>query len=338
VAHGVGGCPKPTHPPARGRVRIPAKLALNVVFVMSDLDLPLRGRTYREPEGPHVVLVRGRDLDAALDHLDARPDCTAMGILGPLPEAPDLRRVAGRRLLVCEADRRRLREFVDAGLRAGADVEWLNADLPDLGRLGAWALPVGAVVLAAGKGSRMGRNKLLMEVGERPLIRHVIEAAAEGGCHTVHVVYHDPAVREAVGQAAISVLNPDAASGQASSLRVGLRSLPAEIAGAIVLLGDQPLVGSRTVTGLLRAWRSEGARPAVATRYSGQEGWRPPVVVERSLWPDLMQLKGDAGARQLFEGHPELLETHVASGRPDDVDTRQDYDRVVRLFRRPDPR
>jgi CTP:molybdopterin cytidylyltransferase MocA len=281
--------------------------------------------------------VRGRDLGAALDHLDARPDCRALAVLGPLPDVPDLALLAGRRLLVCESNRSRMHEFAETGLAVGADVEWLNDSHPEFERLAAWALPVGAVVLAAGMASRMGRNKLLLEIGEQPLVRHVIEAASDGGCHTVHVVYSDEAVRAAVGRAAVTVHNPKASSGQASSLKVGLQSLPAEIEGAMVMLGDQPLVGSHTVSVLLKAWRREGARPAVAASYGEQDGWRPPVVLERSLWPDMMALTGDAGARQLFERRPHLVEAVVAGGRPDDVDTPEDYDKIVRLFPRPDP-
>src|SRR5262249_10428483 len=141
----------------------------------------------------------------------------------------------------------------------GADVEWLHADRPDFNRVAAWALPVGAVILAAGAGSRMGRNKLLLQVGDQVLVRHVIEAAVEGGCHVINAVYADESVREAIGPAATCVLNPDAGRGQSSSLRVGLQSMPEEIAGALIMLGDQPLVGARTVGMLMRAWRREGA-------------------------------------------------------------------------------
>ena len=119
----------------------------DVVFLLSDLDLPLRDRTYREPDGPHVVIVRGRELDAALDHIDARPDCRALAVIGLPREVPDLDLMIGRRLLVCDADRGRMREFAEAGMAAGAEVEWLNSESPDLNRLATWALPVGSVVL-----------------------------------------------------------------------------------------------------------------------------------------------------------------------------------------------
>jgi len=79
------------------------------VFLMSDLDLPLRDRTYREPEGPHVVLARGRELENALEHLDARPDCRALGIIGPV--TGDLGRLAWRQAeLPCGAVRVARRE------------------------------------------------------------------------------------------------------------------------------------------------------------------------------------------------------------------------------------
>src|SRR5215472_11490923 len=308
----------------------------SMVYLMSDLDLPVRDRIYREPEGPHVVIVRGRDLDSALDHLDARPDCRALAVIGLPREVPDLELLTGRRLLVVDGDRALMREFAEAGMTAGAEVEWLHAERPDFHRVATWALPVGAIILAAGAASRMGRNKLLLEVGEQPLVRHVIEAASEGGCHVINVVYADEAVREAIGRAATCILNPDAVQGQSSSLRVGLQSLPEEIAGALVMLGDQPLVGARTVSMLLRAWRREGSRPAVAATYGEKASWRPPVLLDRSLWPDVLSLNGDAGARQLFEVRPELLDTVPAAGRPDDVDTPDDYARIVQLFPRSD--
>src|SRR2546429_6963007 len=124
-----------------------------MVYLMSDLDLPLRDRIYREPDGPHVAVVRGRDLDSALDHLDARPDCRALAVIGLPREVPDLELLSGRRLLVVDGDRARMREFAEAGVAAGADAEWLYAERPDIHRLPAWALPVTTVGLAARAGS-----------------------------------------------------------------------------------------------------------------------------------------------------------------------------------------
>ncbi len=224
------------------------------------------------------MVVRGRDLDAALQHVASREDCLSL-----------------------------------------------------------------AVVLAAGKGSRMpGSQKLLLDIDGVPMVRHVFDAASEGGCHHTVVVYGDDDVKKAISGRAELVFNPHAENGMASSLHVGLKAMRPEVEGAMVLLGDQPLVGSRTVATLLRAWRREGSRPAVAASASqGTDdlaGWAPPVILSRELWGDLFALEGDAGARQVLHGRPELLDIVPAPGRPDDIDTPEDYAKIVQLFPRKRPR
>jgi CTP:molybdopterin cytidylyltransferase MocA len=305
-----------------------------VVFVMSDLELPIRGRTYREPEGAHSVVVRGRDMESALQHAAERADCRTLAVISLPATVPDLSALAGRRLLLVDGDSGRLRDFAEVALRADVEVEWIRSARPPFERLAAALLPVGAVVLAAGSSTRMpGSQKLLLEFDGRPMVRHAIEAASEGGCHQVVVVYSTDDVKEAVVGAAELVHNPDAHTGMASSLKAGLRALRPEIEAAVVLLGDQPLVGSRTVAALLRAWRREGSRPAVAVSKRRNE-WTPPVVLAREMWDDLYALEGDAGARQILDGHPELLDTVPAPGRPDDIDTPEDYAKILSLFPR----
>jgi molybdenum cofactor cytidylyltransferase len=110
-----------------------------------------------------------------------------------------------------------------------------------------------------------------------------------------------------------------------------------EIEAVIVMLGDQPLVGARTIAALLRSWRREGSRPAVAVAQD-EGGWSPPVVLSRELWDEVLALKGDAGARQILQGRPELVDVVPAPGRPDDIDTPDDYAKIVRLFPRRKPR
>ncbi|HEX2645959.1 MAG TPA: hypothetical protein VHO95_01910, partial [Candidatus Dormibacteraeota bacterium] len=82
---------------------------MSMVFVMGDLDLAVRGRTYREPDGPHSMVVRGRDLDAALQHLEARSDCRSVAVVGLPEQVPDLTSLVGRRLLLVDGDGDRLR-------------------------------------------------------------------------------------------------------------------------------------------------------------------------------------------------------------------------------------
>ncbi|MGZ6300444.1 MAG: nucleotidyltransferase family protein [Candidatus Limnocylindria bacterium] len=305
---------------------------------MGDLDLAVRGRTYREPDGPHSMVVRGKDLDAALQHIEARDDCRAVAVVGLPDQAPDISSLVGKRLLLVDGDNARLRAFAEVAIRAGIEVEWIRSARPPFDRLAAALLPVGAIILAAGSGTRMaGPQKLLLDLDGTPMVKHVIQAASEGGCHQTVVVYSSDDVEAAVGGDAELVRNPHARTGMASSLQAGLRAMRPEIEAAVVLLGDQPLVGSRTVAALLRAWRREGSRPAVAVS-QGQREWAPPVVLARDLWEQLFALKGDAGARQVLQGHPELIDVVPAPGRGDDVDTPDDYAKIVRLFPRRKPR
>ncbi len=303
---------------------------------MSDLEVPIRGRTYREPDGPHSVVVRGRDLEPALQHVASRNDCNSLAVVGLTETIPGLSVMKGRRLIVVDADSSRLHDFAEAAIKLGAEVEWIRSARPSSERLAASLLPIGAVVLAAGSSTRMGgAQKLLLEVDGRPMVRHAIEAASEGGCHQVLVVYAADDVKQAVDGAAEMVYNPDAVNGMSTSLRVGLAALRSDMEAALVVLGDQPLVGSRAVSVLLRSWRREGSRPAVAMAGSSDKmRWTPPVVLSRELWSELDALEGDAGARQLLDAHPELLDVVPAAGRPDDIDTPDDYAKIVRLFPR----
>ena len=284
------------------------------------------------------MVVRGRDLDSALQHMASRNDCRSIAVVGLPEQVPDLSPLIGSRLLLVDGDSGRLRNFAELAIRAGIEVEWIRSARPPFERLAAALLPVGGIVLAAGQGSRMpGSQKLLLDIDGVPMVRHVLEAASEGGCHQTVVVYAEEDVKRAINGRAEMVYNAKARTGMASSLQAGLRAMRPEIEAAMVLLGDQPLVGSRTVATLLRAWRREGSRPAVAVT-QGDDGWAPPVILSRELWDELFALRGDAGARQVLQGRPELLDIVPAPGRPDDIDTPDDYAKIVRLFPRKKPR
>lgn len=189
---------------------------------------------------------------------------------------------------------------------------------------------IAALVLAAGSSSRMGRPKPLLPLGGRPLVRHAIEAALEGGLEPVLVVVGAAAeeVEAALGDdpRVRPVRNPDHLSGQASSLRAGLRAA-GTISGCeavVVLLADQPGVtpgAIRAVTGRYR----RGAGPVVQAAYSGRPGH--PTLLARAAWADLEALEGDEGARSWIRTHPEASTLVELGGDPPaDLDTPKDYE------------
>jgi molybdenum cofactor cytidylyltransferase len=190
---------------------------------------------------------------------------------------------------------------------------------------------VAAVVLAAGQGLRFGGQKLLAPLGDRPLLQHALDAANASSLSPIVVVLGADA--EAIeagvrsGRARL-VRNPDHATGQASSLRVGLRSLDASDA-AVIVLGDQPNVTAALLDALVAAQRSSGA-PAVVCAQDGRRS--PPTLLHRDLWEEVDGLRGDTGARDVLARHRDVAVFEVAEGlaRLDDVDTQQDRERLSR--------
>jgi molybdenum cofactor cytidylyltransferase len=184
---------------------------------------------------------------------------------------------------------------------------------------------VAAIVLAAGRSTRMGGpNKLLAEIGGKPLVRIAAEQALASRARPVVVVTgHQREQVEAVlkGLAVKLVHNPDYAEGLSTSLKVGVAALPAEADGAIVCLGDMPQVDAALIDRLIAAFDPEkGALVAVPT-IAGKRG--NPVVWSRRFFADLGKLDGDVGARHLIGSYPEaVVEVPVTgNGALVDVDT-----------------
>ncbi len=188
-----------------------------------------------------------------------------------------------------------------------------------------------AIILAAGEARRFGTQKLLAPLSGRPLLQHVIDAAnASSLADVVLVVGADTDALLAVvriGRTRV-IRNADYASGQASSLQAGLRAL-GDVDAALVLLGDVPGVTPALLEALLAKQRETGA-PAVLSRWAGQR--MPPVVLHRDLWPAALALRGDVGMREVLAGRDDLAEVEVtgALGALDDVDTRNDHERLAK--------
>lgn len=193
---------------------------------------------------------------------------------------------------------------------------------------------VWAVVLAAGSSSRLGQPKQLLELGGEPVLNHVLRAAAIsplGG--TVLVLGHEAmTICAAVGDfGQRPVINLAYADGQSSSLRAGIAALPASATGAIVLLGDQPLVTSARIGQLLDRFVAGGRTDRfVQTRYGKIVA--PPVLIGRDWFAAVEHITGDQGARDLIRDQPDLTDTIAAEGdRPFDIDTMEDYERLLAM-------
>ena len=184
---------------------------------------------------------------------------------------------------------------------------------------------IAAVVLGAGRSSRMGGpNKLLAEIGGRPLVRIVVEQALASRARPVIVVTgHQREKVEAAlaGLPVTFVHNPHFADGLGTSLRAGIAALPAAADGVIVCLGDMPQVDAGLIDRLIAAFDPDKGALAVVPTIDGKRG--NPVVWSRRFFPDLMAVEGDVGARYLIGRYPEAVAEVPLTGKAalTDVDT-----------------
>jgi molybdenum cofactor cytidylyltransferase len=166
-----------------------------------------------------------------------------------------------------------------------------------------------AVILAAGRSIRMGGpNKLLAEIGGRPLIRIAAEEALASRARPVIVVtghQHEAVAAALAGLDVRLVHNPAFADGLSGSLKTGLAAMPDEADGAVVCLGDMPQVGAELIDRLIGAFDPERGALVVVPTIAGQRG--NPVVWSRRFFPELMALDGDVGARHLIVRYPEAV-------------------------------
>jgi len=168
---------------------------------------------------------------------------------------------------------------------------------------------IAAVVLAAGTSSRMGgANKLLQPVGGKPMVRHAVEAALAATASPVIVVTGHAAQKVKAALAGLDVTfvhNPDFASGQASSLRAGIKALSADADGVAVLLGDMPLVTPEIIGRLIAAFNPGEGRAICVPVHEGRRG--NPVLWARQFLAEMQKLDGDEGARRLIAAHADRV-------------------------------
>jgi molybdenum cofactor cytidylyltransferase len=184
-----------------------------------------------------------------------------------------------------------------------------------------------ALVLAAGSSRRLGRPKQLLPYQGATLLGWVAgQAQACAELDDVLVVLGHAAddVRASLALTrARFVQATDYAEGCAASYRAGLASADPRAGGVMILLGDQPGVGTAEISAVATAWRAAGG-DIVAARYHGVPSH--PLIFSRRLFPELAALHGDKAAWKLLDRHPDLVRG-VELGRPlpPDVDTLADY-------------
>ena len=199
---------------------------------------------------------------------------------------------------------------------------------------------VAAIILAAGRSTRMGGpNKLLAELGGKTLVRIVTEQALASKAQGVIVVTGHQAeqVEKALqGLKVKFVRNPDFAGGLASSVKAGIAAVPADAAGAVICLGDMPLIDARLIDRLIEAFAPDRGNLIAVPVSDGRRG--NPVLWSRRFFSELMTLDGDIGARHLIARHSEAVAEVPVDGHGAflDIDTPQALADAQRSKRQPE--
>ncbi|WP_197721542.1 nucleotidyltransferase family protein [Sulfodiicoccus acidiphilus] len=184
-------------------------------------------------------------------------------------------------------------------------------------------LDVGAVVLAGGEGRRFGSNKLLVDVDGRPLLWWVLEAVS----HLDRVVVVGKYYREIIAAfpSEVAIYNPRYSEGMSSSVKLGLNFFARKEA-ILFVPGDMPLLRRDTVNRILSATSPEC--DAVVPVHEGTRG--NPVLIMKRLFPELLLISGDVGARNVINRHKAC---YVECGREVIIDV--DYPTDLSSFRQP---
>lgn len=187
---------------------------------------------------------------------------------------------------------------------------------------------IAALLLAAGSSTRLGTPKQLLKYRGQSLLRHIAEIVLASSVGEMHVVVGFEAEQmkaELHGLDARLVDNANWHKGMASSIRTGISALQQSIDAVVILLCDQPLITTQLLDGIISAHATTG-KPIVACEYGGTVG--APALFARSCFPELLQLEGDRGAKQVITQHLDQVAVVPFPGGSVDIDTVADYERL----------
>lgn len=193
---------------------------------------------------------------------------------------------------------------------------------------------VSGVLLAAGRSLRFDAQtpKQLFEIDGQPLVRRTAQTALRSRLAEIVVVLGHAAeeVQKALtGLAVRTVLNPDFATGQSTSVRWGLAALDPRAQAALFLPCDQPWLTAEVIDWLLDAYVATNG-PIVSPTWEGRRG--APTLFDRSLFPELARLTGDTGGRQILDRYRDgVVTVALPSEQPLlDLDTPADLEQLLR--------
>ncbi len=192
--------------------------------------------------------------------------------------------------------------------------------------------------MAAGASSRLGKPKQLLPYDGQSLLQHALQIAKASNAQSILIVLGARAelLKKEIGDnTAHVVVNAAWEEGMASSIRCGIRALiemSPTVEGALLMVCDQPYVTAPLLNDLIATHQQTG-KPIVTCSYENTFG--PPTLFHKHLFPELLQLEGDVGARSVIRQHANEVEIVLFPKGSIDVDTGADYEKLTKMDREP---
>jgi len=191
------------------------------------------------------------------------------------------------------------------------------------------------VILAAGKSNRLGSPKQLLKYKGKSLLQHAADAAIGTGLNPVFVITGartEMMEKELVNYPVQLIHNESWEEGMASSIRCGVdaaESIKPDVDGILFMVCDQPFAETAVLNELI-ARQKESGMPISACVYDDIIG--TPAIYHKSIFPELMSLQGDIGAKKIINTHKDSLATISFNSGKTDIDTASDYDNLLKTL------
>lgn len=191
-----------------------------------------------------------------------------------------------------------------------------------------------AIVLAAGESTRMGSPKMLLSYNGMTVIEQVISNVLAAGVSDVMIVLgsgREEIVRGIAKYPVLHCYNDNYKNGMLSSVQCGFASLPEHSRAALIMPGDQPMIGPREISRVIMSWKASG-KGIVMPVYNSRRGH--PLIVDIKYRDEVLALPTEEGLRSLADHHPDdVLEAETDDPSVlRDIDTREDYLNEINLI------
>lgn len=184
-----------------------------------------------------------------------------------------------------------------------------------------------AIILAAGESKRMGSPKMILPFRGMTIIEKVIENVLSSDVDKTIIVLgagKEKILKLTEKLPVMYCFNGNYKNGMLSSVKRGFEYLPKDFRAAVVLLGDQPMIGASVINTVIKGYNESGKNIIIPV-YNNKRGH--PLLVDKRYWDEIISLDGPEGLKELINRHPDdLLE--VETGNPEilkDIDTEEEY-------------